>query len=532
MSVVVLINGREAIPVRAIPYMADSTVSAEILVRGVLCSDHNNALHGLSAYQLLAYECSRKVQPVEWRRVAVNLHALSDTLRRQELKGELTHAEGTAEWKRESVKRLPSGVYIWKDEFSRKHFERYRRLSNEELAQCHRHGLEMNRELASASDDSYTAEIMAAHGAPENWREAFQADIDEAAAEGPFNPDSFCVYVPRGCEPKETDTLSDVTFSPWIEQDEMLVVMEGFEGAPRAGTKSDERQSASRESDDQQTPNEAIEDPAPARFVQRAMQDGFDKITREKAGERNFEAKVAAVNLSDERCIELAHSHELRIADWTALTGIGIGVHWSYVVSAEGVAFRKWTEGEISEASVDRQIEMHQDNEAAPLKFPCTPAMIILFIDAAQPGSHSFSVPDAFRQAVTESAQATDTAPQAPDEAQEQRDAARSGAQRVTPADDSPTDDDETDELLPDDEKDETKTPAERRAVHDIAKERGCRRMILANWDTIEKLHGSNPKCIEIWRIVVRNLQDGEKKPVLKTVRNNRDTLRKAGLIP
>ncbi|MCM8623947.1 MAG: hypothetical protein NFW16_19980 [Candidatus Accumulibacter sp.] len=140
----------------------------------------------------------------------------------------------------------------------------------------------------------------------------------------------------------------------------------------------------------------------PARFVQLAMQDGFDKVTREKAGERYFEAKVAAVNLSDERCIELAHSHELRIADWTALTGIGIGVHWSYVVSAEGVAFRKWTEGEISEASVDRQIEMHQDNEAAPLKFPCTPAMIILFIDAAQPGSHSFSVPDAFRQAVTD----------------------------------------------------------------------------------------------------------------------------------
>ncbi|MCQ1550284.1 MAG: hypothetical protein NOF05_16055 [Candidatus Accumulibacter phosphatis] len=420
MSVVVLINGREAIPVRAIPYMADSTVSAEILVRGVLCSDHNNALHGLSAYQLLAYECSRKVQPVEWRRVAVNLHALSDTLRRQELKGELTHAEGTAEWKRESVKRLPSGVYIWKDEFSRKHFERYRRLSNEELAQCHRHGLEMNRELASASDDSYTAEIMAAHGAPENWREAFQAEIDEAAAEGPFNPDSFCVYVPRGCEPKETDTLSDVTFSPWIEQDEMLVVMEGFEGAPRAGTKSDERQSASRESDDQQTPNEAIEDPAPARFVQRAMQDGFDKITREKAGERNFEAKVAAVNLSDERCIELAHSHELRIADWSALTGIGIGVHWSYVVSAEGVAFRKWTEGEISEASVDRQIEMHQDNEAAPLKFPCTPAMIIQFIDAAPPGSHSFSVPDAFRQAVTDTP--------VPGEAPEQNDDAHSGA--------------------------------------------------------------------------------------------------------
>ncbi len=45
MSVVVLINGREAIPVRAIPYMADSTVSADILVKGLLCSDNSNALY-------------------------------------------------------------------------------------------------------------------------------------------------------------------------------------------------------------------------------------------------------------------------------------------------------------------------------------------------------------------------------------------------------------------------------------------------------------------------------------------------------
>jgi hypothetical protein len=44
----------------------------------------------------------------------------------------------------------------------------------------------------------------------------------------------------------------------------------------------------------------------PARFAQRAMQDGFDKVAREKAGEPNFEARVAAVNLTDERCIQLA----------------------------------------------------------------------------------------------------------------------------------------------------------------------------------------------------------------------------------
>ena len=35
MTVAVLISGREAIPVRAIPYRADSTVSADILVKAL-----------------------------------------------------------------------------------------------------------------------------------------------------------------------------------------------------------------------------------------------------------------------------------------------------------------------------------------------------------------------------------------------------------------------------------------------------------------------------------------------------------------
>lgn len=137
MNVVVLINGREAIPVRAILRIADSTVSADILVRGLLCTKDDNPFHKLSAYELLEYERSRKVAAVEWRPVAVKLHALSDTLHRRELKGELTYVEATDEWKRESVKRLPRGVFVWKDEFSREHFARYRRLSNEEVAQGH-----------------------------------------------------------------------------------------------------------------------------------------------------------------------------------------------------------------------------------------------------------------------------------------------------------------------------------------------------------------------------------------------------------
>ncbi len=133
--------------------------------------------------------------------------------------------------------------------------------------------------------------------------------------------------------------------------------------------------------------------------------------TGEGAAPDSFEARVAAVNLTDERCIELAHSPHLGIADWTELTGVGCGKCGSYLIAAEAVAFGKWTEREIRDASVDRQVKMHRDNEAIPLKFPCTPVDLIQFIDAAPPGSHSFSLPDVFRQAMTESEQTTDTLP-------------------------------------------------------------------------------------------------------------------------
>jgi len=467
MNVVVLINGREAIPVRAIPYMAETTVSADILVRGLLGADHVNSLHGLSAYQCVDGGKVISIPAVEWRRFATQLQALSDGLNRQEKNGELTHAEGSDQWKRESVKLLPSGVFLWKDEFRREHFRSFRRLSDEELAQNYRHGIEMNRELVSAPDDSYTAELMAAHGAPENWREVLQAGIDEAAAEGPFIPEAFCIYERNRCEPKDTDALSDVTFYPVIEQDERLIVMQGFEhidesttqtvgeiaqilaksfGSPiddlpptlreiaeayipnwselsgadrraRADEVDRQRQDALAEKfekfrRDVEQANAAI----PDRFKEREFQDGFNKVEREKNGERDFEAKRGAVNLSDARCIELARKAELEIADWIELTGVGIGeCHCLFLVATDGVRFIKWKKGFIKAAPAEWQIDMLRDNQHKPLEFPCTPARMIDFIDSELCTIFGcFSVPDAFRRAVTESAPTPDTSRQVP----------------------------------------------------------------------------------------------------------------------
>jgi len=173
----------------------------------------------------------------------------------------------------------------------------------------------------------------------------------------------------------------------------------------------------------------------PARFAQRAMQDGFDKVIRE-SGERNFEAKVSAVNLSHERCIELARKPELRIADWIELTGVGCGWCGAYHITSEGVSFGTWDEDHISSTPLDWQIDMHRDNEQPPLKFPCTAIELLHFVDTARHDLYGFSVPDAFRQAVTAIARTADTPAWVPAEFPVQAGTAYSGATEVAPADD------------------------------------------------------------------------------------------------
>ncbi len=343
MNVVVLINGREAIPVRAIPYVTGRWMSPDVVAKSLAYTDSMNRFEGIYAYQLLADGGYSQVLPGDWDVVDDLLQGLDSSLNAMSDDRKLTRPI----WLTESTKQLPAGVFLWCDEF-------------------------------------------------------------EQAFHRSYSPPRFSLLDERP---------GDLTlrFSPLISPPEMRgVVMEGFEDS------AEDLLVGKIRNDQTRLLLSAGEDAATDRFAQRDFEDGFDKVTREKAGEPNFEARVDAVNLTDERCIQLANSQELRIADWNALTGIGIGVHWSHLVTTEGVAFRNWTEHEIRKASVHQQIDMHRDNGAVPLKFPCTPARLIQFIDAAPPGSHSFSLPDVFRQTVTEIAQKTDTLPMVSAESQGQ----------------------------------------------------------------------------------------------------------------
>jgi hypothetical protein len=183
----------------------------------------------------------------------------------------------------------------------------------------------------------------------------------------------------------------------------------------------------------------------PDRFKEREFQDGFNRVQRIKNGERDFEAKLGAVNLSRERCIELAHSRELRIADWIELTGVGHGWCGAFLITKERVSFGEWDDDYIRNWPLDWQEDMDRDNEQPPLKFPCTPVELLHFVDTACHDLYGFSVPDDFRQAMIAIEQATAPPPQVPEEVRGQ--AAPSGAPEKPALEVTPADDDEEGDL-------------------------------------------------------------------------------------
>lgn len=67
---------------------------------------------------------------------------------------------------------------------------------------------------------------------------------------------------------------------------------------------------------------------------------------------------------------------------------------------------------------------------------------------------------------------------------------------------------------------------------HDITRERGCRRLILENWDKIKLLHGDNADGWQVLKVLKTHIDEDERVPKLKTVQNRLIELRKEKLIP
>lgn len=109
-----LVEGREAIPVRAIPLMTVwETLSADRLANWLSHCRFSTGHHTLFAWRM-EDDVPTKIAPNWWRNFCVEQFGVLDRQIRSETNDE---AAGYQRWQRESISVLPAGTFVWRDEF-------------------------------------------------------------------------------------------------------------------------------------------------------------------------------------------------------------------------------------------------------------------------------------------------------------------------------------------------------------------------------------------------------------------------------
>lgn len=127
-SLTILIDGRVALPVRAIPHVTAWHRFSPDVVAWYLAQDVDRFTEwdiGLTAYHL----CDGVPVPVlprEWDAVVASLDGLDAETRTS------PDAQGYALWREQSVQKLPAGVFVWLDEFEPVYRARCQRVQDED----------------------------------------------------------------------------------------------------------------------------------------------------------------------------------------------------------------------------------------------------------------------------------------------------------------------------------------------------------------------------------------------------------------
>lgn len=124
MNVIVEINGRQAIPVRAIPLLTDWKALSPDQVAQILSGDdlHWQAFEGFTAYRVHPDGSTEQIPQRWWASWVVRkLQATSDAIKAQQV----SHETGTQQWRRESLAQLPAGVFVWRDQLEDAHAGEY-----------------------------------------------------------------------------------------------------------------------------------------------------------------------------------------------------------------------------------------------------------------------------------------------------------------------------------------------------------------------------------------------------------------------
>ena len=123
---IVLIKGREALPVRAIPYVTGWKMSPDVLAKNLARTNNPQfaGLQNLFAYHIQAGDPTQ-ILPKEWDAVVVQLDALEAQLQIEfpDRADDKEDPRGYATWRKRATIEIPSGTFIWLDDFECKFLE-------------------------------------------------------------------------------------------------------------------------------------------------------------------------------------------------------------------------------------------------------------------------------------------------------------------------------------------------------------------------------------------------------------------------
>lgn len=116
MNTVIQISGREAIPIRAIPFVTGWMMSPDAVAKTFAHTDHwITKLDDVYAFSLSNDGSFVQTLPKEWDGIIAELEALSNMYQMDE-----SYEGGNYNaWRRDSVPLLPPACFVWKDEFEK-----------------------------------------------------------------------------------------------------------------------------------------------------------------------------------------------------------------------------------------------------------------------------------------------------------------------------------------------------------------------------------------------------------------------------
>lgn len=122
MNLIIDVNGSDAIPIRAIPFITGWTISPDVVATALAHTDHwITRLEGVVGYHLMTDGEYAPMLPKEWDGVEAGLSALSDKLKA----GETVENESYPQWRHDSIHRLPAGCFVWKEDFETAFYRSY-----------------------------------------------------------------------------------------------------------------------------------------------------------------------------------------------------------------------------------------------------------------------------------------------------------------------------------------------------------------------------------------------------------------------